>query len=186
MIETGLFAAKTYFATKTRSTQTMSHKNEQLLKEIATKPKNAQKKKKHQDPSNMHLPPTPKLPIAKVTLPWMKEPVQMRILMFYHSKPHIFGCQFSNLFYSPIQANTKWIVPTKDGTLQTLMNFERASIEQKNDKDEIAENMETFQSSESIFQAAKAKNRIDALFVQSLSPGDAARGFSVSFDCFPR
>ena len=142
-----------------------------LLKDISKK-----NKKKRQNPSNIVLPPTPKLPTAKVQLPRMTEPIQMKVLMFYHSKPHIFGCQFSNLFYCPLQADTKWIVPTRDGTLQTLMNYERANIEQKDDKIlENEENMQTFQSTESIFQSAKAKNEIDALFVRSLSPGDAAR-----------
>merc|ERR1719411_1212009 len=89
----------------------------------------------------------------------MTEPIQMKILMFYHSKPHIFGCQFSNLFYSPLQANTKWIVPTRDGSLQTLMNYERANMDEQKDKNE--ENMATFQSTESIFQAAKAKNEME-------------------------
>merc|ERR1712228_739569 len=145
-----------------------------LLKEIAKKPKQSKKKKKRINPSDIELPPTPKLPIAKVKLSWMTEPIKMRVLMFYHSRPHIFGCQFSNLFYCPIQANTKWIIPTRDKTLQTLMNYERENIKNENDE-KSEENMETFQSTESIFQSAKAKNKIDAIFVQSLSPGDAAR-----------
>ena len=146
---------------------------------VTNKKKGSIAKSRNADPDTIELPPTPKLPLAKVKLSWLDSPIEMKILMFYHSKPHIFGCQFSNLFYSPFNINTRWLVPTKDGTIQTLMNYEKVNlseVEQKDkDKVEITPNIEEFESSESVFQAAKAKYEIDAKFVQSLSPGDAAR-----------
>ena len=132
-----------------------------------------QKQKKSSDLKDIKLPPTPSLLTAMVNVPWTESPIQMKILMFYHSKPHIFGCQFSNLFKSPISADPRWIVPTKDGTVQTLLNYEKS--EMKEDDSVNTLNLMKFKSSESIFQAAKAKYKGDALFVQSLSPGDAAR-----------
>ena len=160
-----------------------------LMDEL-TKKKGSNKKSNNADPDTIELPPTPKLPLAKVKLSWLDEPIEMRVLMFYHSKPHIFGCQFSNLFYSPFKANTRWLIPTKDGSTQTLMNYEKANLNIKQDDDNKDkdkteqkeaesgsenDNFEVFQSSESVFQAAKAKLETDAKYVQSLSPGDAAR-----------
>ena len=80
----------------------------------------------------------------------------------------MFGCQFSNLFHSPFAADSRWRVPTKDGSVQTLLTFESEHI---GDGPNVIE----FKSSENVFQAAKARRRGDALFVVSLSPGDAAR-----------
>eukprot|EP01084_Bolivina_argentea_P306079 528826_1 len=146
-----------------------------LLSDINKKNKK-NKKKQSKHPKDIQLPATPKLPIANITLPWLDKPLTMKVLMFYHSRPHIFGCQFSNLFYSPYEVNTKWIVPTKDGTKQTLMRYEISNIDTDMKQDNnSAENIVEFRSSESIFQAAKAKRIIDALFVHALSPGDAAR-----------
>jgi len=59
-------------------------------------------------------------------------------------------------------------VPAKDGSVQTLLAFES---EHADDGPKVIE----FKSSENVFQAAKARRRGDALFVVSLSPGDAAR-----------
>lgn len=142
-----------------------------------------QKKSKNNDPDTIKLPATPKLPVAKVKLPWLDEPIEMRVLMFYHSRPHVFGCQFSNIFYSPFKVNTRHLIPTKDGTTQTLMNYEKANLkqndkdkdEQKDSDDNASENIEEFKSSENVFQAAKAKLEMDAKYVQALSPGEAAR-----------
>ena len=142
-------------------------------------------KSMYQNPDNIQLPKTPKLPLAKVKLPWLDESIQMKVLMFYHSDTHIFGCQFSNTFYSPFNGNTRYIIPTKDKTLQTLMNYEKENLNQNKNKNDdekkqednnnIDENIIEFKSSENVFQSAKARNKIDALFVQSLGPGDAAR-----------
>ena len=122
------------------------------------------------DPNKLILPKTPKLHIAKVKLPWNNESIPMKILPFYHSKPHIFGCQFSNLFYSPIKLNTKHIIQTNDKSIQTIWNHEKINLKHSNNP-----NIQEFKSSENVFQSAKAQNKTDALFVQSLSPGDSAR-----------
>jgi len=101
-------------------------------------------------------------------VPWLDEAVEMKVMMFYSGSPHVFGCQFSNLFESPFEVDTKWRVPTADGSVQFLMNHERAS------DGERGENVVEFKSSESVFQSAKARDRADCSFVQSLTPELAA------------
>ena len=103
------------------------------------------------------------LPIAWVHVPWETHPVQMRVLMFY--KKGVFGEQFSNLHPVSVEVDTRWRIPTPDGTVQTLMNYE---------KNKGGPKMVKFKSSEHVFQSAKAKWRSDAEFIQDLDSPRAA------------
>eukprot|EP01084_Bolivina_argentea_P083670 151484_1 len=114
------------------------------------------------------LPLTPKLPIAKVRLPWLDSPIDMKILCFYYPSPYIFGCQYCNLFYCPVKLNTRYILPTTDKSMVTLFNHEQNNI----GKEEM---IVEFTSNEHAYQAAKAEYKTDALFVQSLSSGDSCK-----------
>eukprot|EP01084_Bolivina_argentea_P190772 327735_1 len=111
-------------------------------------------------------PSEPILPIAKVRLPWLDSPIDMKVLCFYEPDPHLFGCQYCNLFYSPVTLNTRHILPTIDKSIVTLFNYEQDNA----DKDAF---FVDFASTEHAYQAAKAEYKIDALFVASLSSEDS-------------
>ena len=81
-----------------------------------------------------------------VTLPWLQKPENRKVLMFYHSKNHIFGCQFSNLYRCNVEINTKYPIYSPKNDTETLF------LHQTNKNNTII----TLKSTENVFQAAKA------------------------------